>query len=76
MAVMYCPKCIVEVMDLINHEEGTDFEILNDISSLTEVTNGIINGINETDFGTGKSITRQDLVTVLYRMIEKNVKTC
>jgi rubredoxin len=30
MAVMYCPKCIVEVMDLINHEEGTDFEILNE----------------------------------------------
>lgn len=37
-------------------------------------TNGIINGINETDFGTEKSITRQDLVTVLYRMIEKNVE--
>lgn len=30
MATMYCPKCIVEVMDLINHEEGTDFEILNE----------------------------------------------
>ena len=30
MAVMYCPKCIVEVMDLINHEEGIDFEILNE----------------------------------------------
>ena len=30
MAVMYCPKCIVEVMDLINHEEGTDFEIFNE----------------------------------------------
>lgn len=30
MAIMYCPKCIVEVMDLINHEEGTDVEILNE----------------------------------------------
>ena len=27
MAVMYCPKCIVEVMDLINHEEGTENEV-------------------------------------------------
>lgn len=30
MSVMYCPKCIVEVMDLTNHEEGTDFEIVNE----------------------------------------------
>ena len=30
MSVMYCPKCIVEIMELINHEEGTDFEILNE----------------------------------------------
>lgn len=30
MATMYCPKCIIEVMDLINHEEGTDFEIINE----------------------------------------------
>ena len=30
MNTMYCPRCIVEVMDLTNHEEGTDFEILNE----------------------------------------------
>lgn len=30
MATMYCPKCIIEVMDLINHEEGEDFEIINE----------------------------------------------
>ena len=30
MSTMYCPKCIIEVMELIDHEEGTDFEILNE----------------------------------------------
>ncbi|GAA0092003.1 hypothetical protein UT300009_20320 [Paraclostridium bifermentans] len=30
MSTMYCPKCIVEVMDLISHEEGTDFEVINE----------------------------------------------
>ena len=30
MATMYCPKCIVEIMDLIDHEEGDDFEILHE----------------------------------------------
>lgn len=30
MSTMYCPKCIIETMDLIKHEEGTDFEILNE----------------------------------------------
>ena len=30
MSTMYCPKCIIEVMDLIGHEEGTDFEVINE----------------------------------------------
>lgn len=32
MATMYCPKCIIEIMDLIDHEEGNDFEIINEDS--------------------------------------------
>ncbi|CEN21981.1 hypothetical protein [Paraclostridium sordellii] len=30
MSIMYCPKCITEVMDLIKHEEGMDVEVINE----------------------------------------------
>lgn len=36
----------------------------------TACDNGIVNGISDTEFGVGNSITRQDLVTMLYRACE------
>lgn len=30
MSTMYCPKCIVETMDLVDHKEGTDVEVINE----------------------------------------------
>lgn len=34
------------------------------------IANGIVNGVSEREFGIGRSITRQDFVTMLYRSLD------
>jgi len=38
-------------------------------------TSGIIKGVNETDFAPGNSISRQDIATILYRLMENSGKS-
>lgn len=64
-------------------EQYTDNNQFKDLSQsdwcykyvLTANQNGIIQGVNEDYFGKGQNITRQDMATILYRVIkEKGIK--
>ena len=67
-------KLLCETFGLEKTDEASSFtDVANgswyEVYVMTANKHGIINGVEESVFGTGRNITREDMVTMLYRAI-------